>query len=174
MMHFCPRCGVALQPRPVKGEGLIPYCSTCRKWYFPPFSTAVSLILRDPAEEKLLLIRQYGKPEYILVAGYVSKGESAEQTVLRELREEIGVGAQDVRFLKSAYFPPSETLMLNFTCRTESSDLSGVSAEEVDEARWFSPEEAQRVIKPDSLARAFLLNFLQTEDFGRKKPFLEP
>ena len=140
----------------LEGEGEIPWCDSCGEYRFPIFSTAVSMIVYSPDRDRVLLIRQYGRPFNILVAGYVNKGESAEQTVRRELMEEIGLKAKDFRFNRSSYFEPSNTLMLNFSCTALSDDLSGINDREVDHAQWYSLDEAKREIKPGSLAQYFL------------------
>lgn len=140
----------------LEGEGEIPWCDSCGEYRFPIFSTAVSMIVYSPDRDRVLLIRQYGRPFNILVAGYVNKGESAEQTVRRELMEEIGLKAKDFRFNRSSYFEPSNTLMLNFSCTALSDDLSGINDREVDHAQWYSLDEAKREIKPGTLAQYFL------------------
>ena len=72
-----------------------------------------------------------------------------------------GLSVREVHFEKSEYFPPSNTLMLNFSCVAETEDLSGASEEEIDYCRWFSFEEAVGAIARDSLAERFLQNFLR-------------
>ena len=160
-MNYCMECGTLLHPREHGEEGLVPYCDTCAAYRHPVFSTAVSLLVLDEKEENVLLIRQYGRPHYILVAGYVNQGEDAEDAVRRELLEELGLEVQKLRFNRSRYFPPSNTLMLNFTVT-----VSGKEARpnwEVDDWRWFSFTEAREAIRPNSLARAFLLGWLDGE-----------
>ena len=166
-MKYCVHCGTKLVPRELKNEGIIPYCETCQEFRFPIFSVAVSVEVQSPDREKILLIKQYGKDRYILVAGYINKGENAEQTVVREVKEEIGLDVEDICFQKSEYFAPSNTLMLNFSCVAKSEDLSGRARDEVDYCRWFSREEASKNIFPGSLAERFLNRFLRmTGDRG--------
>lgn len=58
---------------------------------------------------------RYGKPSYILVAGYVNRGEAKEHAVVREVREETGLEVEHLRFNRTKFFEPSNTLMCNFT-----------------------------------------------------------
>ena len=160
-MNYCLECGTRLILKPNKKEGLVPFCTCCGEFRFPVFSTAVSMIVLSPDESKILLIQQYGKGNNVLVAGYVNKGENAEHAAEREVMEEIGLGVHGLRFTKSEYFPNSHTLMINFACVAEGESLLGVDREEVDEAAWFSIDEAVRNIKPNSLAQKFLMNYLQ-------------
>ncbi len=160
-MKYCLECGTRLILKPLKKEGMIPYCTGCGMYRFPMYSTAVSMIVLSPDERKILLIQQYGKGNNVLVAGYVNKGESAEAAVEREVMEEIGLQVHDLCFTKSEYFPNSNTLMINFACVAESESLDGMDREEVDKAQWFTIDDAVTSIKPDSLAQKFLMNYLQ-------------
>ena len=160
-MLYCEECGEKLCERWLEGEGIIPYCNHCGAYRFPKYNVAVSIITVDDAAQRILLIKQYGKDSYILVAGYVSKGESAEATVARELLEETGLTAGRIVYNRSAYFKPSNTLMLNFTCHITGDSAVRLNSE-VDEADWFTFEEAKRNIRPDSLAQAFLNAYLDS------------
>ncbi|MGI6182364.1 MAG: NAD(+) diphosphatase [Agathobaculum sp.] len=158
-MKYCMECGTELEQRFLENEGMIPYCPKCEAFRFPVFSTAVIMIVMTEDRQRILLIQQYGRTDYILVAGYVNKGESAEHAVCREVKEEIGLDVTSLRFNKSEYFAKSNTLMLNFTCTVANDSLAGITSE-VDAARWFSVEEARRNIRQGSLAHQFLENFI--------------
>lgn len=162
-MNYCYECGAKLILRELKNEGMIPFCCCCNTYRFPIFSTAVSMIVQNPAKDKILLIQQYGQKTNILVAGYVNKGENAETTVAREVKEEIGLNVSEIQFNRSEYFPKTNTLMLNFSCVADSEALSGVNTEEVDTAEWFSFQQAKEKIRPESLAKRFLLDFLSKQ-----------
>lgn len=129
-MNYCLECGTKLILKPLKKEGMIPFCTGCGIFRFPVYSTAVSMIVLNPDESKILLIQQYGKGNNVLVAGYINKGESAEHAAARGVMEEIGLSVHDLCFTKSEYFPNSNTLMINFACVAESESLTGVDQEE--------------------------------------------
>ena len=118
-MNYCMQCGTKLHLKHHDTEGDVPFCDTCGAFRYPVFNTAVSMVVTNPAKTKVILIKQYGRPHYILVAGYVNRGEDAEHAAVREVREEIGLEAREVRFNHSHYFAPSNTLMLNFTVTVE-------------------------------------------------------
>ena len=157
-MNYCMECGTLLHVLPHGEEGLVPYCDTCAAFRYPVFNTAVSLLVMDERKENIILIRQYGRPANILVAGYVNRGEDAEDAARRELMEELGLEALSVSFNHSRYFPPSNTLMLNFTVTVKKEDAH--PNREVDAWQWFSLSDAREAIKPGSLARAFLLGWM--------------
>ena len=156
-MNYCMQCGSRLQLREHGAEGLTPYCESCGEFRYPVFNTAVSMIVMNEARDRVLLIRQYGRPSYILVAGYVNKGEDAEDAAARELMEELGLRARSVSFNRSRYFARSNTLMLNFTVTVEETEAHPNA--EVDDWSWFTIEEARANIRPGSLAEAFLKGY---------------
>ena len=154
-MHYCMQCGGKLQLREHPGEGHpVPWCDGCGAWRYPVFNSAVSMVVMDEAKERVLLIRQYGRPSWVLVAGYVNQGEDAEDAAAREIREELSMTVTSLRFNHSHYFAPSNTLMLNFTATVR--EPLPQPNEEIDDWSWFSVAEARQHIKPGSLAEAFL------------------
>lgn len=157
-MHYCTSCGTELVMKEHADGGPVPFCPACGKYRHPGFSTAVIMIVQDPSRSRILLIRQYGRPHYILVAGYIERGEDAEDAVVREIREELGVKTAAYRFLRSRYFPPTNTLMLNYSVVLETDELRPNG--EIDDYAWFSFAEAGRQIRPGSLAEAFLRGYL--------------
>lgn len=157
-MKYCMACGTKLITKHLENEGEIPYCESCGEFRFPVFSTAVSMIVLNPTKDKILLIKQYGRDAYILVAGYVNKGEDAESTVCREIKEELGLTVTEYHFNRSRYFSPSNTLMLNFTVVVDA-ELPNTN-DEVDACKWFSFDEARENIMENSLAKEFLVGYL--------------
>lgn len=159
-MNHCWACGAKLTLKECGMEGMVPYCEACGDYRFPIFSTAISTAVLNPEKDRILLIKQYGRDFYVLLAGYINKGESAEEALCREVREEVGLDIADYRLMKTSYFPPSNTLMVNFVSVADSDDLSHIT-DEVDEATWFTFEEALENIVPDSLAEIFLQNIVK-------------
>lgn len=159
-MKHCIECGTQLVEKQLEGEGIIPYCPVCEQFRFPMFNAAVSVIIFNAAREKILLIQQYKKVRNILVAGYINLGESAEHAVAREILEEVGLDAVDIKFNKSEYYEKSNTLMFNFSCSVRD-DKFKIDSKEVDYAAWYPVEEAKEAIADGSLAERFLLSYLE-------------
>lgn len=156
-MKHCRECGTKLVHKYLESEGRdIPFCSTCNQYRFPMYNVAVSMIVTDQKTEKILLIQQYGRQKYVLVAGYVNRKEAVEDAVIREVKEETGLDVISYQLNKTKFYEPSNTLMINFKVYVE--DGSKIHCnKEVDLYSWFSKEEAKNNIFPGSLAEEFLL-----------------
>lgn len=163
-MKYCYECGTKLMDKYLEGEGMIPYCEKCGQYRFPIFNTAVSMEVLNPSQDKVILIQQYGRTRNILVAGYINRGESAEEAVVREVREELGLEVGQIRFNKSKFYAGSNTLMINFSCVASSEDLSRRKTDEVDYVRWYSLDEARENVYHGSLAEEFLLHYLDRRE----------
>lgn len=158
-MSFCQVCGTELIEKELEGEGMIPFCPKCNDYRFPLYNVAVSMVVINKENGKILLIQQYGRQKYILVAGYVNRGEKAEEAVAREIKEETGMTVSSIRFNRTSFFAPSNTLMCNFTAFVENDSELHVNRE-IDSYAWFTPEEARANIFPGSLAAQFLTAYL--------------
>ncbi|MCR4761008.1 MAG: NUDIX domain-containing protein [Oscillospiraceae bacterium] len=151
-MHFtyCPDCGTKAVLRRMGDDGEVPYCEACQKPLFDMFSTCVLSVVRNPAGEIALIRQSYGQQEtFVGVAGYMKPGETAEQAALREITEEIGLAAERLCFLFSAWHEKRGQLMLCFCAETEQTAFT--LSEEVSEARWFSPQEAEKAVRRGSI-----------------------
>ena len=158
--NYCRECGTKLVPRELENEGIVPYCPECGQYRFPQYNVAVSMIVVNEEKDEILLIQQYGRPSYILVAGYVSRGEALEDAVVREVREETGMTVSRVKFNRTQFFEKSDTLMCNFTAYVK--DASELDPNyEIDACKWFTRDEARANIRPDSLAEWFLVSYLE-------------
>ena len=157
--NYFRECGTRLVPRELENEGVVPYCPKCEQYRFPQYNVAVSMIVVNEEKDEILLIQQYGRPSYILVAGYVSRGESLEDAVAREVREETGMTVTKLRFNRTRFFEPSNTLMINFTAYVRDAAELHPNGE-IDRCAWFSPDDARASIRPGSLAQAFLNAYL--------------
>ena len=161
-MKYCMHCGHKLDEKYLMGEGMVPYCPNCEEFRFPVYSTAVSMIVMNKELDKVLLIKQYGRNSYILVAGYINQGENAEAAVIREVMEETGLKVTSLHFNKTEYFKRTNTLMLNYSCTVERESLDQLNTLEVDAAQWFTHEQARQHIMKNSLAERFLLHYLNS------------
>ena len=165
-MSYCEKCGTLLIEKELEHEGIVPFCPSCGEYRFPMYNVAVSMIVLNEENGKLLLIRQYGKDYFRLVAGYVNRTEALEHAVLRELKEETGMTARRIRFNRTSFFEPSNTLMCNFTVFVKDDSEMNPNYE-IDSYEWFSPDEAAGNVRPETLAGRFLNAYLgEQQDRG--------
>ena len=111
---YCRECGQKLTLRFCENEGLIPYCDKCEAYMFPQFSVAVSMVVTNRAQDKILLAKHVEDDDFILFAGYMKKGENAEKTIPREIKEELGLNIVKTKYMSSRYHAKKDVLMLNF------------------------------------------------------------
>ncbi len=154
---YCVECGEKLSLVFNHREGLVPFCKKCNEYRFPQFATAVSMVVTDRNKEKILLARHKGQSDFILFAGYIKKGETAEKAVTREFKEETKLNTVKYKFMSSRYHEPRNVLMLNFLSMAENGEPE-IDAEEIDEIKWFTFDEALQAIRKDSTAEHFLKN----------------
>jgi len=135
--RFCPACGAALQ---VTDAGFSCTCRACGAQHFPRTDPAVIVLVEH--DGRALLGRQAGWPpgQYSVLAGFVGPGESLEEAVIREVREESGIAAHDPRFVGSQPWPFPLSVMLGFEARS----AGGVPVPrdgELEDVRWFTREQ---------------------------------
>lgn len=157
-MKYCMDCGSELIMKENGIDGLIPYCPHCQKFCFPMFNSAISAIIFNPTRDKILLIKQYGMDEYILVAGYINQKENAKETLAREIKEEIGLPILKYVYNDNEYFAPTNTLIHNYAVVVENENVKLTN--EVDEACWIPVDRVLDMIKPHSLAKSFVTRWL--------------
>ena len=151
---FCQECGNKLILKFCENEGLVPYCEDCGEFRFPPFKTAVSMCVVNRALDKILLAK-HTNGQTLLLAGYVKKGESAEKTIAREIREETGLNVIKTKYVASRYHEPRNVLMLNFIVSVSDGELR-CNPDEITEANWYGFDEALGAVTDDSTAAFFL------------------
>ena len=156
-IKYCPECGKILRIKEQQHADPALYCDACQDFRFPIFSTAVAVVLLNEEQTHMILIRQYGEAKRMLVSGYVDKGETAENAVIREVREELGMTAQGIHYLGSHYYPPSETLMLNYAATVP--ETAAVPNWEVDSWEWIPINEALPSVEAGDLAEDLLQDY---------------
>jgi len=133
---YCGRCGSPTQPHETE---MARACPACRSLHFPRINPAViTLVHRDGGDVLLAHDRRFRPGFYALLAGFVEPGETLEEAVAREVREEVGLEVQDVRYFGSQAWPFPSQLMVGFFARYRSGQIA-VQETEITEARWFPP-----------------------------------
>lgn len=156
---FCTECGQQLTLMFKNDEGLVPYCKECGEYRFPLFATVVSMVVTNRTKDKILLAKNKNSNDFVLFAGYIKKGETAEKAVTREFKEETRLDTVKFKYMGSRFQEKKNLLVLNFLSMAEDGEMT-LDKNELDCAEWFTPEQALEAIKKDSIAQAFLKNAL--------------
>lgn len=148
---FCPHCGSKLISKEIGDEGFIPYCESCEIPLWDMFTTSIITAVVNEYNEVALLRQDYvSTTNYVCVAGIMKLGESAEETVIREVKEEIGQDVESLSFVRSFPYEKKEMLMLGYKAVVKKKDftLSG----EVDSVKWVPFEDALPLLREGSIA----------------------
>jgi NAD+ diphosphatase len=137
--RFCANCGASTV---VEEAGHARRCPRCAAHHFPRTDPVVIMTVEH--QDRLLLGRRAGWPpgRCSVLAGFVSPGESAEEAVVREVREESGIVARDPTFVTSQPWPFPSSLMLGFDALSDGGEPAARDGE-LEEVHWF-PLQAVR------------------------------
>lgn len=132
--QFCSRCGEKTIFN--KNERAI-HCPACGLTVYPKISPAV--IVAITCKDKILLAKgtHYKFNFYSLVAGYADIGESLEQTVIREVKEEVGIEITNLRYYGSQPWPFSSSMMVGYFAEADDQQPIEVDPKELFDAQWF-------------------------------------
>jgi len=132
--RFCGKCGSETNEKTDERAIICPVCHTI---VFPKISPAIIVVIT--CQDKILLAHNANFQEnwYSLVAGYVDIGESLEETVKREVKEEVGLDIRNVRYYKSQPWPFSGSMMIGFFAEGDDTQAVRPDNVEITEANWY-------------------------------------
>jgi len=155
--RHCGLCGSICQPR---DGGFVMECSlpTCRHRSFPRLDPAIIVLVH--ADDQCLLGRQTRWPDgrFSTIAGFVEPGESLEDSVRREVREETNIRVGRCKYMASQPWPFPAALMIGFLAEGLSRDIQ-LNDGELAEARWLTRDDiaAETVVLPPRVSIAYRL-----------------
>ncbi len=148
---YCPHCGTKLISKEIGDEGMIPYCEKCNIPLWDMFTTSIIAAVVNEYREVALLRQNYvSLTKYVCVAGIMKLGESAEETAIREIKEEIGQDVEKLKYVGSYPYEKKEMLMLGFKATVKKKDFKLSS--EVDAVEWVRYENALSLLREGSIA----------------------
>ena len=157
--RFCGRCG---QKTHLADSGKALACMACEHSFYPRLSPCV--IVAVTRGDQLLLATAKGRRAafYSTLAGFIEPGETAEKAVVREVREEVGIGVRHVRYFGSQPWPFPGQLMLGFYAEYAGGELA-LSPDEIDHADWFSRHNLPSIPPRSSISGQLIHSFFSNE-----------
>jgi len=155
--QYCSQCGAKTSK---KLNEYAKVCSNCGFTVYPRISPCVIVAVLN--EDKILLIRSkhFKVDFYTVISGFVESGETLEECLRREVKEEVGIEVKNISYFGSQPWPFPDSLMIAFTAEYDSGDIT-IDEEEIVDARWFTAGELLDLPGPISIARQLIDWFIQ-------------
>lgn len=162
--RFCGRCGTPMKDSRTERSR---HCPSCGLIQFPRLTPAMMALVRR--DRQLLLARSPRFPDgfYSVLAGFAEPGETMEACVRREVREEVGLEVENIRYFASQSWPFPHSMMLAYVMDHAGGDIR-VDDHEIIHADWFDPENIPAVPGEMSIAGHLIRWFLR--DVGAPTP----
>ena len=144
---FCGRCGARMEKSTVERAMVCPHC---KNTVYPKICPAV--IVAVTRGDQILMTRYQGRDYkgYALIAGFTEIGETAEDTVRREVMEEVGLQVKDLRYYGSQPWGADANLLLGFFARLDGPSAIHLDRQELSQAGWYHRDEID--LPPDGVS----------------------
>lgn len=159
--QYCGTCGRATESG--KGEHVLK-CISCQAMFYPKISPCVIVLIHK--QDNILLARNIVHKDsamFSLIAGFVEVGETIEQAVHREVKEEVGIDVDTITYQGSQTWPFPSQLMLGFYASYASGEIN-IQEDELLEADWYSIERLPEIPPELSIAGWMIRSFIQARD----------
>lgn len=142
--EYCAKCGQKLEDIQC-GDDDCKRCPDCGSIYgSSPFPVVEVLVVNEENEVLLLKQNYISKTKWTVVSGYMTDGETIEEAVAREVKEETGQIVIKSQYVSSYYFAPKQLIMIGFIAYVKKKEFG--KSKEVDDLKWYSLEEVEEVI----------------------------
>lgn len=153
---FCGCCGSRTEDSRTE-RALV--CTKCGHTEYPKICPAVIVAVTDG--DRLLMSRYKGRAYrgYALIAGFVEIGETFEETVRREVMEEVGLKVKNIRYYKSQPWAFTDTEMIGFFAELDGDDAIRLQEDELSEAGWYRRDEIPEDVSSISVGSEMKMAF---------------
>lgn len=155
--RYCPVCGTPTKVNTVISKK----CPNCGNEIFPQLSPAILVMIHKGDQILLVHARTFTRPFHGLVAGFVEPGETLEQCVAREVREETTLKIDNIRYFGSQPWPYPSNLMIGFTADYVSGDIQ-FADNELTDGEFYSRDNLPMIPQKLSLARKMIDSWLKS------------
>ena len=157
--RFCGRCGATLRNRTQERAKECPQCGLLQ---FPRLAPAVIVLVERGNQLLMARSRHFAPGVYSVLAGFVEPGETLEEAVKREVREEVGVEVKDIRYFGSQPWPFPHSLMIGFVAQYAGGEIR-INAEELEDAGWYTADRLPGQPGKISIARRLIDYFREKQ-----------
>lgn len=155
--HFCGVCGSPMKMH----TAISKKCTTCGKEVWPQLSTAIIVLISRGDEVLLVHAHNFVSNFYGLIAGFVETGETLEEAVIREVKEETSLTIKNIRYYASQPWPYPCGLMVGFYAEYVSGDIH-LQTSELGRGAWFHRDNLPQIPEKLSLARRLIDHWLES------------
>lgn len=159
-MRFCPLCGGRNH---LNHNQLAMQCGDCRTLHYPRIFPCIIVAVRKESEILLAQHPRHRNGMYTVIAGFLEVGETLEQCVAREVKEETGIDVKNIQYFGSQPWAFPSSMMMGFLAEYESGLLKPDYSELAD-AQWFAANEMPPVAPVGTIARALIEETLANID----------
>lgn len=151
--QFCGRCGTATVLKQGERSRV---CPACAQLHYPRIAPAVMVLVRRGAQFLLARSPHFPPGMYSALAGFSEPGETLEQTLAREVQEEVGIEVHNIRYFASQPWPFPHSLMIAFHADYAAGSITPDPAE-IEAADWFGPDHLpERLPSTISISRRLI------------------
>lgn len=155
-------CGVCSHPTIILAHEHARQCTQCAQLFYPKTSPSVIAVIERKNEILLARSPHFPKGVYSCVAGFVEPGETAEETLEREVFEEVGLKIKNIRYQASQHWPFPNSFMLGFFADYDSGEIKVDNIEIID-AQWFTKDNLPVLPSYASIARRLIQDWLNQQ-----------
>ncbi|AET68033.1 Zn-finger containing NTP pyrophosphohydrolase [Desulfosporosinus orientis DSM 765] len=155
--QYCSQCGARTENKIDEKAKLCPSCGLVN---YPRISPAIIVAITRDREILLAKGSRFQADFYSVLAGFVEPGETFEECVQREVREEVGLEVKNIRYFSSQPWPFPDSLMVGFTAEYAGGNIN-IDENEILNAGWFDVDQLPLIPRTGSIARSLIDWFIE-------------